>query len=49
MNYRLGLRTLVLLAIVAACTAVLVAPDLLKGRAGAHAPLLLSTLALGHG
>jgi hypothetical protein len=37
MNYLLGLRTLALLAFVAASTAVIVRPDLLK--AGAAAPI----------
>ena len=50
MDYRLGLRTLVLLAIVAACTAVLVAPELAGAEAAAGAPpLLLSLHVLGHG
>ena len=49
MTYQLGLRTLVLLAIVAACTAVLVAPELLHEAPHADARLLLATVALGHG
>ena len=49
MTYQLGLRTLVLLAIVAACTAVLVAPELLQEAPHTDARLLLATVALGHG
>ena len=48
MTYQLGLRTLLLLAIVAASTAVLIAPELIGGRENANAPVLLSMLALGH-
>lgn len=45
---RLGLHTLAILAIVAASTAVLVAPELFDGPASLHAPLR-ATLSLGHG
>lgn len=45
---RVTLHTLALLAIVAASTAVLVAPELFTAQANAHRPLLLSMLALGH-
>lgn len=48
MTYQLGLRTLVILAIVVASMVVLVAPELIGGRANANAPLLRSMLALGH-
>lgn len=45
---RTALHTLALLALVAASTALLVAPELFTGRASAHRPLLLSMPALGH-
>ena len=48
MNTRLGLRTLLLLALVAASTVVLVAPELFGARGNAMAPALKSMLALGH-
>lgn len=48
MTYQLGLRTLAIIAIVAASTAVLVAPELFDGPVNVHAPLL-ATLSLGHG
>ena len=48
MTYQLALRMLGLLAIVAACTAALVAPELFTGRANGNAPALLSVLALGY-
>ena len=48
MTYQLALRMLGLLAIVAVCTAVLVAPEPFTGRANVNAPALVSMLALGH-
>ena len=48
MTPQLGLRTLLLLALVAASTVVLVAPELFGARTNATAPALLSMLALGH-
>ena len=48
MTPRLGLRTLLLLALVAASTLVLVAPELLGARTNPTAPALLSMLHLGH-
>lgn len=48
MNTRLGLRTLLMLALVAASTVILVAPECLGARANATAPALMSMLALGH-
>ena len=48
MTPRLGLHTLLLLALVAASTVVLVAPELFGARANAAAPALMSMLALGH-
>ncbi len=48
MTYQLGLRLLGLLALVAASTAVLVAPELIGGHAGATLPALGSMLSVGH-
>lgn len=48
MTTQLGLRTLFLLALVAASTAVLVAPELFGAPADATRPALSSMLALGH-
>jgi hypothetical protein len=48
MTAQLGLRTLLLLALVAISTLVLVAPELVGARANAHGPALLSMLAVGH-
>jgi hypothetical protein len=45
---RTALHTLALPALVAASTAVLVAPELFTGQASVHRPLPLSMLALGH-
>jgi hypothetical protein len=48
MNLQLGLRTLLLLAVVAASTAVLVAPELLGGAEAGTAHALMSMLVVGH-
>ncbi len=48
MTYQLGLRLLGLLALVAASTAVLVAPELIGGQPGATVPALGSMLSFGH-
>jgi hypothetical protein len=48
MNIPLGLRTVALLAIVAASTAVLVAPELIGGTQAATSPAIVSMLAVGH-
>ena len=48
MTPQLGLRTLLLLALVAASTLVLVAPELFGAHANATAPALLSMFAVGH-
>ncbi|MFL6673604.1 MAG: hypothetical protein ACJ8LG_09960 [Massilia sp.] len=48
MNFDLGLRTLALLAIVAASTAVLVKPELIGGTAASTAPAIASMLIVGH-
>ena len=48
MTYQLGLRLLGLLALVAASTAVLVAPELIGGHPGATVPALGSMLSFGH-
>jgi hypothetical protein len=48
MNYQLGLRTLGLLMLVIASTAVLVRPELIGGSSSATAPALVSMLAVGH-
>ena len=48
MNTRLGLRTLLLLALVAASTVMLVAPELFGARSNAMAPALKSMPVLGH-
>lgn len=48
MTYQLGLRLLGLLALVAASTAVLIAPELIGGHAGATLPALGSMLSFGH-
>ena len=48
MTYQLGLRLLGVLALVAASTAVLLAPELIGGQAGATVPALGSMLSFGH-
>jgi hypothetical protein len=48
MNYQLGLRTLGLLMLVIASTAVLVRPELIGGSSSVTAPALVSMLAVGH-
>lgn len=48
MTPQLGLRTLLLLALVAASTLVLVAPELFGAHTNHTAPALLSMLQLGH-
>ena len=48
MNLQLGLRTLLLLAVVAASTAVLVAPELLGGSGAGAAHAIMSMLVVGH-
>jgi hypothetical protein len=48
MTPQLGLRTLLLLALVAASTLMLVAPELFGARANLTGPALLSMLHLGH-
>jgi hypothetical protein len=48
MTPQLGLRTLLLLALVAASTLVLVAPEFFGARTNETAPALLSMLHLGH-
>ena len=48
MTPQLGLRTLLLLALVAGSTLMLVAPELFGARANLTAPALLSMLHLGH-
>lgn len=48
MSYQLGLRTLALLAFVAAATAMLVKPDLLGATGADSAPAFAAALALGH-
>lgn len=48
MTYQLGLRLLGLLALVAASTAVLIAPELIGGHPGATVPALGALPALGH-
>ena len=48
MTTQLGLRTLLLLAVVAASTVMLVAPECFGARANATAPALLAILAIGH-
>jgi hypothetical protein len=48
MNLQLGLRTLALLALVAASTAVLVKPELIGGPGTATAPAFAAALAIGH-
>jgi len=48
MTTRLGLHTLLLLAIVAASTVMLVAPECFGARANAAAPALASMPAIGH-
>jgi hypothetical protein len=48
MTPQLGLRTLLLLALVAASTLMLVAPELFGAPANLTAPALLSMLHLGH-
>jgi hypothetical protein len=47
MNLHLGLRTLALLALVAACTAVLVTPELVGASRAATGPALMSMLVVG--
>jgi hypothetical protein len=48
MNLQLGLRTLVLLTVVAASTLVLVSPELFGGASAATAPAIRSMLVIGH-
>lgn len=48
MNTHLGLRTLALLALVAASTTVLVKPDLIGGSSAATAPTIAHMLVVGH-
>jgi len=48
MTYQLGVRTLGLLALVAASTLALVAPECLGAQAGANGPALGAILLLGH-
>jgi hypothetical protein len=48
MNLQLGLRTLALLALVAASTAVLVRAELIGGSADGTSPALASMLVVGH-
>jgi hypothetical protein len=48
MTTQLALRTLLLLALVAASTVMLVAPECFGARANATAPALLSMLPVGH-
>ena len=48
MNIRLGVRTLVLLALVAASTAVLVLPELIGGSDSATAMAIGSIPVVGH-
>jgi hypothetical protein len=45
---KLGLRTLALLALVVASTAVLVQPELIGGSSAATSPAIVSMLAVGH-
>jgi hypothetical protein len=47
MNLNLGLRALALVLLVAACTAVLVTPELIGGAAAANAPAIMALLVLG--
>ena len=48
MNIRLGVRTLALLALVAASTAVLVQPEIIGGSAPATATAIGSIPVVGH-
>jgi len=48
MNLQLGLRTLALLLLVAASTAVLVKPELVGAPQAATAPAFAAMLAVGH-
>lgn len=48
MNLQLGLRTLALLALVAASTAMLVKPELIGVPGAASASAFAATLAIGH-
>lgn len=48
MNIRLGLRTLALLALVAASTSVLVKPELIGGSAPATVSAISSIPVVGH-
>ena len=48
MNLHLGLRTLALLAFVAASTAVIVKPELIGGASASQAPALNTLLVVGH-
>lgn len=48
MNIHLGLRTLALLALVAASTAVLVTPELFKGSKTDTGQVIRSMLVVGH-
>jgi hypothetical protein len=47
MNLHLGLRTLALLAFVAASTTVIVKPELIAGAGAAHGPTLNTLLVVG--
>jgi hypothetical protein len=48
MNLQLGLRTLALLVLVAASTAVLVKPELIGAPRSATAPAFAAMLVVGH-
>jgi hypothetical protein len=48
MNMQLGLRTLALLALVIASTAVLVKPELIGGPGASTAPTIAAMLVVGH-
>lgn len=48
MTLQLGLRTLALLALVAASTAVLVKPELVGGPGAGTSPALAAVLAIAH-
>lgn len=48
MTYQLGVRALGLLALVAASTVALVAPECFGGQAGANGQALRAILLLGH-
>ena len=48
MNLHLGLRTLALLALVVASTAVIVKPDLIGGAKASLSPALNTVFVVGH-